>query len=83
MPGCVVTKMILLDTIAKVRGFVDITFKSKVEIDLKRGRYVVDGKSIMGIFSLDTDKPIKMQVCGEVEDVNLLLEQLEPFFIKE
>ena len=83
MSNYTVTKMILLNTIAKVKDYVDITLKSKAEVDLQRGRYIVNGKSIMGVFSLDTSKPIRMQVCGEVGDVNSLLEQLEPFFVKE
>ena len=44
---------IRLSTIEEVRNFVNIVSKYDYEIDLKSGRYVVDAKSIMGIFSLD------------------------------
>ena len=44
---------IRLSTIADVRDFVNIVSATDVDVDLISGRYVIDGKSIMGIFSLD------------------------------
>ena len=74
--------LIRLSTIADVREFVEIvTASARHEIDLASGRYVVDGKSIMGIFSLDLSKPIKMTVHGDhAED---LIEKLEKFVVKD
>jgi phosphotransferase system HPr-like phosphotransfer protein len=51
---------IRLSTIADVRDFVNIVSQSDVDVDLASGRYLVDGKSIMGIFSLDLTKPVKL-----------------------
>ena len=54
--------------------------KFTVEIDLISGRYVVDAKSIMGIFSLDLTQPINVEAHGgECED---LLAELDPFIQK-
>ena len=49
---------IKLSSIADVRNFVDTVSKYDIDIDLSSGRYIVDAKSIMGIFSLDLLKPL-------------------------
>ncbi|MEG1441373.1 MAG: HPr family phosphocarrier protein [Oscillospiraceae bacterium] len=49
---------ILLSSINDVKNFVNAVTKYEYEVDLISGRYVVDAKSIMGIFSLDLSKPI-------------------------
>ena len=72
---------IRLLTIVDVRDFVNIVAKSDTDIDLQSGRYVVDGKSIMGIFSLDLLSPITMTVHSEHADE--LLCELDRFIIKE
>jgi hypothetical protein len=54
--------LIKLDTFEKIRRFIDITGSLDYDIDLISGRYVVDGKSMMGIFSLDLSEPIEVQV---------------------
>ena len=53
---------ILLKSINDVKDFVNISNKYEFDVDLTSGRYVVDAKSIMGIFSLDLSKSIKVQV---------------------
>ena len=74
--------LIRLSTISDVREFVEIvTASARHEIDLASGRYVVDGKSIMGIFSLDLSKPIKMTVHGDHAEE--LLEKLDRFVVKD
>ena len=59
------TVFIRLSTIADVRDFVNIVTAYNGDIDLSSGRYVVDGKSIMGIFSLDLLKPITLTASKE------------------
>ena len=54
------TFSIKLSTIDAVRNFVSAVTAYEGDIDLASGRYVVDGKSIMGIFSLDLTKPVKL-----------------------
>ena len=61
-----VTANIRLYTISDIRDIVNIAAKYDFDIDLKSGRYVVDAKSIMGIFSLDLMKPIEL--TAEIED---------------
>lgn len=66
---------ISLSSIEAVRNFVEIVRKFNEEIDLSSGRYVVDAKSIMGIFSLDLSKPIDLNIHaeGDAEDVMKVL----------
>lgn len=59
---------IRLSTIADVRDFVNIVAAYDGDIDLISGRYIVDGKSIMGIFSLDLLQPITLQTEGPEAD---------------
>lgn len=51
---------VLLNTIDKVKKFVGITTNFETDVFLVSGRYVIDAKSIMGIFSLDLSKPIEL-----------------------
>ena len=54
------TVKISLNSIDKVKSFVNDITKFDVDFDLVSGRYVIDAKSIMGIFSLDLSKPIEL-----------------------
>ena len=71
------TANIRLNTLEDVRNFVNIVTKYDIEIDLCSGRYVVDAKSIMGIFSLDLLSPIKL--TAHSDDVAKLFEELKPY----
>ena len=71
---------IRLSTIADVRDFVNAVAKSDIDVDLKSGRYVVDGKSIMGIFSLDLLSPITL--TAHSDDTDELFASLDKFIIK-
>ena len=57
---------ISLNSIDKVKRFVNDITKFDFDFDLVSGRYVIDAKSIMGIFSLDLSKPIDLNI--HVED---------------
>lgn len=59
---------ILLKSINDVKDFVNIVNKYDFDVDLTSGRYIVDAKSIMGIFSLDLSKPIKVEVHSDNAD---------------
>ena len=74
------TVKIKLNTIENVRDFVDIVTRHDVDVDLSSGRYVVDGKSIMGLFSLDLLKPVKL--TAHSDDCDDLFKELEPFIVK-
>ena len=71
------TFSVLLSSINDVKNFVNIVSKYDYEIDLASGRYVVDAKSIMGIFSLDLSKPITVEIHSD--DCADLADELKPF----
>ena len=54
------TKKINLSTVADVKKFVGAASRVSEKIELISGKYVVDAKSIMGVFSLDLTKPVEM-----------------------
>ncbi len=72
---------IRLSTIADVRDFVNAIAAFDGDVDLASGRYVVDGKSIMGIFSLDLLSPIKLTAHSDNTDE--LFEKINRFIIAE
>lgn len=74
-----VTVDIRLTTLEDVRNFVNIVTRYDIDIDLSSGRYVVDAKSIMGIFSLDLLSPIKL--TAHSENTERLFEELKPYII--
>ena len=74
------TTNIKLSTIADVRDFVNAVAAFDGEVDLSSGRYVVDGKSIMGIFSLDLLSPIKLTVHSDNADE--LMAKVQKFIIE-
>ena len=71
------TCTVLLSSINDVKNFVNIVSRFDYDIDLASGRYVVDAKSIMGIFSLDLSKPITVEVQSDSCDD--LVEVLKPY----
>ena len=71
---------LLLSSINDVKDFVNIVSKYDFDVDLTSGRNVVDAKSIMGIFSLDLSKPIKVEVHSD--DCDKFMEELDKFIIK-
>jgi len=71
------TLEVILGSINDVKDFVNSVSKYSFDIDLTSGRYVVDAKSIMGIFSLDLSKPIKVEIHSD--DCEQLLSELAPF----
>lgn len=70
---------ILLGTINDVKVFVNAVSKYDFDVDLVSGRYAIDAKSIMGIFSLDLSKPIKMQVYSDSADA--FMQEVKPFIV--
>ena len=59
------TVKISLNSIDKVKAFLNDITKFDYDFDLVSGRYVIDAKSIMGIFSLDLSKPIDLNIHAE------------------
>ena len=73
--------MIFLDSIEKVKNFVGDISGFDYDFDLVSGRYVIDAKSIMGIFSLDLAKPIRLNIHTN-EDTKAVMEVLKPYIVE-
>lgn len=69
-----------LQAINDVKEFVNIVMRYDFDIDLVSGRYAVDAKSIMGIFSLDLSKPIELN--AHTDDAEDFLKAIDKFVIK-
>ena len=74
------TVRISLNSIDKVKSFVNDLAKFDVDVDLVSGRYVIDAKSIMGIFSLDLSKPIDLNIHSE-NQIDEILTTLAPYIV--
>ncbi len=71
---------LMLNSINDVKDFVNTVSKYDFDVDLTSGRYVVDAKSIMGIFSLNLSKPIKVEVHSD--DCDTFMAEVERFIIE-
>ncbi|MEE1314718.1 MAG: HPr family phosphocarrier protein [Faecalimonas sp.] len=75
------TVQVSLNSIDKVKSFVNDITKFDFDFDLISGRYVIDAKSIMGIFSLDLSKPITLDIHADNESVEPVLGLLEKYMV--
>lgn len=71
-----------LNSIDRVKAFIAMTNQLSCEIDVCSGRYVVDGKSIMGLFSIDLSVPVELVVHGTPEEVADFEEKSLPFQVE-
>ena len=74
---------LMLNSIDKVKQFVNVTSKVDGDVFLQSGRYIIDAKSIMGIFSIDLTKPLEMsfEKCSD-EEKNKYLEKIQEFLVE-
>ena len=70
---------IKLTNVQDVRDFVKYVIMTDYEVDLVQGRYVIDAKSIMGIFSLDLLSPITLVAHSEFADE--LFENIKKYMV--
>ena len=75
------TVQISLNSIGKVKSFVNAITQFEYDFDLVSGRYVIDAKSIMGIFSLDLSKPIDLAIHTD-ENADEIMEVLKPYLVE-
>ena len=75
------TVQISLNSIDKVKSFVNAITQFEFDFDLISGRYVIDAKSIMGIFSLDLAKPITLNIYAK-SDIDEIMEALKPYIVE-
>ena len=69
------TVQISLNSIDKVKSFVNDITKFDHDFDLVSGRYVIDAKSIMGIFSLELSKPLRLEIENWKEEYAAVIER--------
>ena len=69
-----------LNSIDKVKSFVNAITQFEFDFDLVSGRYVIDAKSIMGIFSLDLSKPIELVIHAE-DHLDEIMDILKPYIV--
>ncbi len=72
---------IMLNSIADVKEFVTTVSKYDFDVDLESGRYAIDAKSIMGIFSLDLSKKIKL--VAHTDDASAFMAEIAKFEVSE
>lgn len=75
------TVQISLNSINKVKAFVNEISKFDCDFDLVSGRYVIDAKSIMGIFSLDLSKPIDLNIHADGAALDEVMSKVEPYAV--
>ena len=72
---------IILNTINKVKQFIRITNEFSCDIEVKVGKWIVDGKSIMAIFSLNLLEPLLARIDSddikEIESFNRVMEEFK------
>ena len=71
-----------LTTISDIKLFNMAACQQPFDIDILAGRYIVDAKSIMGILSLDPDKPLRIEVHGTAEDGEAFYKQVEAYVVE-
>ena len=71
---------VMLNNVQDIRDFVKFVIMTDYEVDLVQGRYVIDAKSIMGIFSLDLLSPITLIAHSDFADE--LFEKIDKYIVK-
>ena len=83
MADKVTTVKVLINTIDKVKNFVRDTSQFDADMDLISGRYVIDAKSILGLFSLDLSKPLDLEIHADEPELSEILKALKPYIVAE
>ena len=71
---------IILKDITAIRDFVQKVILLDYEVDLIQGRYIVDAKSIMGIFALDILSPISL--VAHTDNADAFFAQIQDIIVK-
>lgn len=74
-----VETVVNIDTVDKVKEFCNLCLKCVGSVKVYGGRYVVSGKSIMGLFTLDLTKPLKVEFYGDIP--NEVKEGMKKFIV--
>lgn len=73
------TVYVKLNSVDKVKQFVNDVSRIDADMDLVSGRYIIDAKSIMGIFSLDLSKNIEMHIHANDKDMDDILSVINKY----
>lgn len=76
------TIMIKLMTINDVKAFVTEANYCDFDIDLISGRYTVDAKSLMGIFSIVPSNSLECRIYAEKTECGYFLEKIDQYIVK-
>ena len=74
------TVKININTINDVKNFVSIVSRCDYDVDIVSGRYAIDAKSIMGIFSLDLSKELTLNIHSD--DCADFIDQIKDYIVK-
>lgn len=74
------TTKILINTVEKVKQFSSIVSRQNVECEIVEGIYIIDAKSIMGIFSINLSEPVELRIHS---DDTAILDSLKEFIVQE
>lgn len=77
------TMNIFLGTIEGVKNFVNTVCKLDCDVDITSGCYVIDAKSIMGIFSSNLSEPVMVRIHADGEEAEEAEALLQPFVVKK
>lgn len=72
---------VLLDSVEKIRSFVDIIEKSEADADLSQGSRHVDAKSLFDALSIVSNSPARLRIYGDEDATNALIKEIEQFMV--
>ena len=72
---------VLLDSVEKIRSFVDIIEKSEADADLSQGSRNVDDKSLFGALPIVSNSPARLRIYGDEDATNALIKEIEQFMV--
>lgn len=83
----VITKTVNISTVNDVKDFVEIACRHNCNATLISGRFAIDAKSIMGVFSLDVSKPLTLELepnkNGGNDDRDSFVEAIAPYIVND
>ena len=75
--------MLDLNSIERVKGFVTAIEGYEGYFDIVSGRYVVDAKSIMGIFSMDLSKNVEFRILETNDKISEVESAIAPYLAQK
>lgn len=73
---------ILLETIESVKKFVSIISNYDADFELMSGKYIINAKSILGIFSIDLSKPVLLRINAEGDSLDKIKDAIQEFAVQ-